>query len=271
LVELQAADREASSAAARRQEADRALALLGDEQQVVDIPAMERELVLVDGSIEELKRQFGELQTRRSLLANNIGNERQRQQSQAALRQKIDQGIDQQEVDRLQGVAARLRESYDRGVVENSRRAGRAERRQKIESIRGRRNDSFELGLTLRQSAKRSVDLLREAVKGFEGWSVSDDLRLMCWHDERQRLVPIGEHSPGQRIKHAIRLMLPSYRVAEGEVPVVVVPQQIIEQLDYAGMEMLVELAKQHQMCIAGGRCSSRAGDPKELSVQVLN
>lgn len=248
-----------------RRQADEALQALNEVNASREQAAIAEELVLVKGSLVELRRQIKELETREGVLDQELVTSA----NIAAARVKIDTAPTQEQISTLLGEVTAIQKQYETAVAAESNHKSLAARKAKYEHAKAAYETASILSEQMYKRADDCIDLLRDSIGKFEGWSVNEDLRLCCVHPTRG-VILFSEFSPGERLKEAIKLMLPRFVVQDGWVPILEVPQSLFESLDIDGRDELVRLCAQYGIFALCAQCRQSHDEPAGLNVMVL-
>lgn len=253
----------------QKKAADDARSMLEGESAIVDVDALTADLEASVGRARDLQAQLDAEREKAAGLRARIASGKEQLARIQRMKEAIAVSVTDNDIADAECLYNEVVELRDRAVLAARQNEENAAKRLRLEKAR----KGFEKANVLRQRiltmSDSSIGLLSDAVSKFEGWEVSKDLRLMCHHAERG-MIPIADHSPGERIQQAIRLMLPTFKTSDDEVPICVVPQKLFEQLDIRGQEDLVRLAKENGLFVVAAQCRKSKSEPSELTVDVL-
>ena len=253
----------------QKKAADDAKAMLESESTVMDVESLTNELEQSVNRARELQAQLDAEREKIAGLRSRISSGKEQLARIQRMRDAIASSVTDDDIENAERLYNEVVELRDRAVLASRQNAENSEKRTRLEKARKSLERVTVLGERIRSMSDSAIGLLRDAIAKFEGWEVSKDLRLMCHHAKRG-MIPIAEHSPGERIQQAIRLMLPTFKTSEDEVPICVIPQKLFEQLDIDGQEDLVRLAKENGLFIVAAQCRKSKSEPSELTVDVL-
>mgnify|MGYP000887162152 FL=1 len=252
-----------------RKQADEALEALGAVDESREAGVIREELDLVKASLVELRAQIRELEIREGSLDTELTSRLASDKRMEAARAKIDTAPSAEQISELTKEVLSLQSQYETAVVAESNFKTLSEKKAKYETARQAYESSTILSEQMYKKAENCIDLLRDSISKFEGWSINGDLRLCCKHPTRGEIL-FAEFSPGERLKEAIKLMLPAFKVEAGWVPILEVPQSLFESLDIDGREELVRLCAQYGICAVCAQCRQSHDEPVGLNVMVL-
>lgn len=174
------------------------------------------------------------------------------------LQQALEAGGAPEGVETLRHEKERITEQLQESLAHNASVKQAAEKRdERLGLLRDR--DILEAQATeLRKKARGSYKLLADAVSQFDGWSVSEEMRLCCEH--ARGLIHFAELSPGEQAIRALDLA--THRSAPGAPGVTVVPQEIWESLDGASRQLVQQWAAERQIAVITAQCQQQLECP---------
>lgn len=252
-----------------RKQADEALKALNEVDAGRDSEAIASELVLVRGSLTELRKQLTELEIREGALDQELTTRRESEHRIASARIKIDTAPSNEQIALLAASVAESQKAYEATVTAATNQKTLSDRKAKYDVALANYESSSILSEQMYKKAESCIDLLRDSIKAFDGWSVNSDLRLCCKHATRGEIF-FSEFSPGERLQEAIKLMLPTFVVEDGWLPILEIPQPLFESLDIDGRDELIRLCVQYGICAVCAQCRQTRDEPTELNVVVM-
>jgi len=237
-----------------RKQADEALQALQEVDDSRESAVITEDLRLVKASLVELREQIRELEIREKALDTELSNRVASEARMKAAREKIDTAPSNEQILVLTREVVALQKEYETAVASEANHKTLADRKAKYETARATYEGSTILSEQMYKRAENCIDLLRDSIGKFDGWSVNGDLRLCCKHPTRGEIL-FAEFSPGERLQEAIKLMLPTF---------------VVESLDIDGRDELVRLCAKHGICAVCAQCRQSHDEPRELNVMVL-
>jgi len=254
--QLVAADNEASNLRARQAEAREASESIS--QAATDIPSVEETAKASEAASAEvaaLRERLASAEATAQAAKLAAESAQQQHATLDRLKAKVANGVSEQDVLDADAKLKALKEEHAAAVKHKADSELATQLRQQAAELKAEIEQQEGTAKHLRGLAAKTPELLSVAVDDLEGWTIDKSLRLCCEH--ARGAIPFSELSPGEQAIRAIEVVSKRASVDESQLPIGVLPQDVLESLDQENRAKLVEFARESGMCIISGLASS--------------
>lgn len=175
------------------------------------------------------------------------------QQAQERLREQIAEMATDQDIENANAAVERAQDAVTAAVVASQNAADVARKRQRLTELKSQREKLEAQAVQCREKAASALDLIQNVVKGLDGWSISEDLRL-CVRTERSKQEAFADLSPGLKAVRALELSC-AKTTGDGRSKLVVCPQTVWESLDGANKELVRQWVADRNLMMVAAEC----------------
>lgn len=169
------------------------------------------------------------------------------------LKAAVKNAVTEETIEALSVAQQQASQASVEGVIAKERLETAAANRTRLAELKSQREKVEASAATCRNLANESQTLFRSVLKGLDGWSISNDMRLCCKSD-RSEQEAYDDLSPGLKAIRALELSLRK-PTTTGADKIVICPQEVYESLDGKNKDILIGWAAEQNVCVATGEC----------------
>lgn len=232
------------------------------------------ELNIIDSQMLELKKRRAQVEASMIAAASEsrrysdlIQAENERRQQIAKLKEQVASALPAEEIAVKETELDALRAKHVEAIRVSSEQQKIAQKRARLAELQAQREQFEKSHSKFKAKAIGTQDLMKDALKSADGWTVNEDLRLCVEHS--RGVIPFSELSPGEGTAKVCLLACQFAECGEGEIPVIGLPQELFEGLDGHNVRLLLDAVAENNLCVVTAECD-KSENPQGLRVEVM-
>ena len=200
-------------------------------------------------------------------LSDLIEAENERRRQIATLKEQVASALPAEQIAVKETELDALRAKHVEAIRLSSEQQKIAQKRARLKELQTQREQFDKSHAKFKAKAIGTQDLMKDALKSADGWTVNEDLRLCVEHS--RGVIPFSELSPGEGTAKVCLLACQFAECGEGEIPVIGLPQELFEGLDGHNVRLLLDAVAENNLCVVTAECD-KSENPQGLRVEVM-